>query len=201
MTNKENVSKTIDIISQTVDTFVKERNKEIEELLTNLGERYFTCPAAGNEKYHSAYVGGLCVHSLHVTNRLFDLCNAFQIGEDEISNESKVITGLFHDIGKIGSLDGKPYYLDEKSDWHREKLGRLFTHNDELDDALSVPQRSIRILTQSGINLSDSEYQAILFHDGLFVEENRSYRIMVSKDKLMRLLHMADAWSAMVEGV
>lgn len=62
---------------------------------------FFTAPAS--TKFHSAYEGGLCEHSLHVYKRLKNLVEN-EYGNDwaqVISAESIAIIGLLHDVCKV----------------------------------------------------------------------------------------------------
>ena len=174
-----------------------ERRKAIKGLFEELGDRYFIAPAALKKDYHSCFPSGLAYHSLNVTKLALTLNEALETG---VSNDSIVIVGLLHDLGKIGSVgeNPKPYCKDQTSSWHRDKLGQLYIYNDELKDGLTVPQRSLRILQAYGVDLSDSEYTAILYHDGLYLEQNRTPECMYSKDALMRIIQMADSYSALV---
>jgi len=175
----------------------QERKGAVKELFEELGDRYFVAPAALKKDYHSCFPGGLAYHSLNVVKIALKLNEAL---ETDVSNDSIVIVGLLHDIGKIGSVgeNPKPYCKDQESSWHREKLGQLYIYNDELKDGLTVPQRSLRILQAFNVNLSDSEYTAILYHDGLYLEQNRTPECMYSKDALMRIIQIADSYSALV---
>jgi 23S rRNA maturation-related 3'-5' exoribonuclease YhaM len=60
-------------------------------------------------KYHMNREGGLLEHSIGVAETLLQIRAVLA---PEISEESCVIIGLFHDIGKVG-MPGKPYYLPE----------------------------------------------------------------------------------------
>ena len=89
---------------------------------------FFTAPAS--TQFHSAYSGGLLVHSLNVFHR-FENALRNEYGnnfEDKISMESVAICGLLHDVCKIDiykvdfknkKVDGKweqvPYYTTEDS--------------------------------------------------------------------------------------
>ncbi|MCZ7397893.1 MAG: hypothetical protein O8C59_05250 [Candidatus Methanoperedens sp.] len=56
--------------------------------------------------------GGLLENSIGVAETLLQMRAVLA---PEISEESCVIVGLFHDIGKVG-MPGKPYYLPEVKD-------------------------------------------------------------------------------------
>ena len=87
---------------------------------------FFDAPAS--TKFHSAYEGGLCVHTLNVYNRFVkNLEKEFgEAWQNVISKESATIIALFHDICKTsyyktdyknvkenGTWVQKPYYMVE----------------------------------------------------------------------------------------
>ena len=62
---------------------------------------FFTAPASA--RYHSAYAGGLCAHSLNVYHCLVDYLQRDRVGELyglEYSDESIAIVALLHDVCK-----------------------------------------------------------------------------------------------------
>lgn len=78
---------------------------DYQQLLSYLetGCDYFWAPAS--TKYHLSEPGGLCIHSLNVYNCLCELNDRNNL---DISKESIMICGLFHDLGKVNF-----YVLDE----------------------------------------------------------------------------------------
>jgi hypothetical protein len=98
----------------------------------------------------------------------------------EITDESCVICGLFHDLGKVGE-PGKPLYLwDGKA--HRVNAALTY---------IDTPTRSLHLLAGK-VDLNVDEVQAIRAHDGLYVPDNASY---AQKEQPMTLLlHWADMW-------
>ena len=64
---------------------------------------FFTCPASA--KYHGAYEGGLCEHSLNVYHCLTEYLARERVQElygVEVSAESAAVSALLHDLCKIG---------------------------------------------------------------------------------------------------
>ena len=111
----------------------------------------------------------------------------------DVSEESCVLVGLFHDLGKIG-MPGKPYYLPNPSQWHvRNRSIRYIVNNDLIH--LDVPTRSLFLLAQH-IPLSEEGAQAIRYHDGQHIPENQS--VAHRETKLTLLLQYADNWSGEV---
>ncbi len=66
---------------------------------------YLTAPAS--TKFHLCIEGGLLEHSVNVAGNLLKIKNVLA---PEISDESCVIVGLLHDLGKAG-MPGEPQYL------------------------------------------------------------------------------------------
>ncbi len=76
-----------------------------EKLLDYLEKRsdFFTAPASA--KFHSAYEGGLCEHSVNVYHCLVDYLTRERVQDLyglEYSNETVAIVSLLHDICKVG---------------------------------------------------------------------------------------------------
>ena len=78
---------------------------------------FFTAPAS--TKYHSAYSGGLCEHSIKVYKRLLKLVKN-EYGENfehKISNESIALCGLLHDICKLNTYKTQMRNVKENNVW------------------------------------------------------------------------------------
>ena len=78
------------------------KREGIDKLLEYLQRTdFFDAPASA--KFHSAYNGGLCDHSLNVYNRyIANLQNEYgKDWQNKISLESATIIALFHDICKV----------------------------------------------------------------------------------------------------
>lgn len=58
---------------------------------------FFDAPAS--TQYHCSFPGGLCLHSLNVYKAIKSLASEFC--EGKYSNDSLIIVGLLHDLGKI----------------------------------------------------------------------------------------------------
>lgn len=69
--------------------------KELMQWLEDNG--FYTSPAS--TRYHGAYAGGLLDHSLNVYDELNRLLAAYP--QIEVSEESKIICSLFHDLCKV----------------------------------------------------------------------------------------------------
>lgn len=146
---------------------------------------WITSPAS--TRFHLAKEGGLVEHSINVANTLLKLRSSLA---PELTEESCVIAGLYHDIGKIG-MPGKPYYLPNPSDWHVRNRGIVYIVNEDIVH-MDIATRSLFLVSQH-ITLTDEEAQAIRYHDGQYIDENKS--VAHKECKLTRLLQYADNWA------
>lgn len=169
---------------------ISQRKKQVDELLKMLEKdtNWLTDPAS--TRFHMSQKFGLLIHSVNVTEILLKLRETLAL---KISEESCVIVGLFHDLGKIG-MPGKPYYLPNTDDWEIKYRGKKYVVNNSLP-TVSVAVRSLYILSKY-VPLSDEEVQAIVYHDGLFVESGKE--IMGKEEPLTLLLHWSDYWATRV---
>jgi len=193
MKTKIDTEKEIKIFDELISSLSEPRKSQVEEMMKFIGERYFTAPASGSILKHDAFPGGLLHHSLQVAANFKKLCNLFY---PDVNKDSIIISALFHDLGKIGSLDGKELYIPVKEQWKRDR-GNVYEYNPDIRDGLTHAQRSVRILSHFGIQLTDEEYLAIISHDGLFLDENQVYRNKMNK--LSYLLHWADISTTLLD--
>lgn len=197
MLSQKQILENAENIKKLIDKYVKsDRKEKIFKMLEKIGNQYFTAPASSKTSYHSAFDGGLAYHSMSVTKRLFEIAETF--GKD-IDKEELLTVGLFHDVGKCTTVSGQDYYIKNESEWHRKNLGQMYKINQDVNDGLTIAQRSIRLLTLYGINLSDDAYQSVLFHDGLFVDENKTVRFKESK--MLLLIQFADYWTTHIDSI
>lgn len=177
---------------------VIERRPQFDRFIAVLEEEstYFTAPAS--PKYHCNWAEGLLEHSINVAENAIKIKNVLM---PEIKDESCVICGLFHDLGK-GPI-GEPYYLFNVPTPNQQRFGFVayprYIYNTNKSVFMTVPQRAVRQVS-SYIPLTDEEYQAILIHDGMYVDENKAYGL--KEVPLARILQYADNWSGLViEGI
>ena len=145
-------------------------------------------------RYHMNKDEGLLEHSVNVAETLLKLR---KILAPEISEESCVIVGLFHDLGKAGT-PGHPQYIkrdpNDRNVMASVKTKQEFIYNPD-QIYLSVPVRSIYLMLPY-FPLTEEETQAIVYHDGQYVDDNRS--VATREEKLTLLLQYADNWSGFI---
>ena len=151
---------------------------------------FFTAPAS--TRYHCAYEGGLCEHSINVYRRL--LANVkMQFGEEwesKVSHESVAVCGLMHDLCKIDFYKLDYRNVKENGEWQRKPY---FTREEALP--FGHGEKSVYI-AGSFIKLTREEAMAINWHMGGFDTRVRGGDYSVSDAyrmfPLAVLLHAAD---------
>lgn len=147
---------------------------------------WLTSPAS--TRFHMAEERGLLNHSVGVAETLLRFREFLA---PTISEESCVIVGLLHDVGKLG-MPGKPLYLPNENEWMVKNRGIRYKINPEVVD-MGLAVRSLYLVTKY-IPLSDAEAQAIAYHDGQYIDDNK---IVAHKEEPLTLLvHWADYWTA-----
>ncbi len=147
---------------------------------------WLTSPAS--TRYHLSKEQGLLKHSVGVAETLLRFREMLA---PAISEEGCVIVGLFHDVGKVG-MPGKPLYLPNDNEWLLKNKGIRYKINTDVV-AMGLAVRSLYLVTRY-IPLSDAEAQAIAYHDGQYIEDNKI--IAHKEEPLTLLVHWADYWTA-----
>ena len=170
------------------------RAEPFARLMTHLeaNTEWLTAPAS--TRFHLCRKGGLLEHSVNVAETLVKIKGLLS---PKIPDESCVIVGLLHDLGKAG-VPGTPQYIPNEPTERQKMYGypasTPYRFNTDLT-YLSVPARSLYLILPF-LPLSEDEAQAILYHDGQYVEDNRS--VATKETKLTLLLHYADNWNGFV---
>ena len=160
---------------------VLERKKDFDDFINFLEKETTWLTAPASVRYHLSVEKGLLQHSVGVTQTLLKIKNLLA---PMISDESCVIVGLFHDVGKVG-MPHAPRYL---------KKGDKFVYNKDQVE-MQIANRSL-YLASKYIPLNDDEAQAILYHDGQYIAENRF--IAHKECPLTLLLTFADTWTTAI---
>lgn len=143
----------------------KINNQELNDLLETMETKdveAFYVPGSTRTDLISCYLGGFVEHSLKVTSYALKLKELYKFSE--ISNESILLVGLLHDLGKVGLLNHStekviPYYIENTNDWG-VKRGFIFEINPKLTN-WNIQQLTLFNLQQFGVALSPDEYHAI----------------------------------------
>ena len=145
-------------------------SSSLNNLLDVLGERMVMCPAMPRINQYGCHPGGFVQHSLDTTIMMRTLNESLGLN---LPPASILKVGLLHDLGKVGDLE-TDYFVDQDSDWHRDKLGQHYKYNEDLQK-MSVSHRTLFLLQHFGVELSADEWLAIQLAQGSHFEENRFY--------------------------
>ena len=124
---------------------------------------FFTCPASA--KFHGAYAGGLCDHSLNVYHCLADYLARERVQElygVEASGESIAIAALLHDLCKIGCYKSGTRNVKNEVTGQWEKVPTFF-----YEDPMPYGHGEKSVYIISGfMRLKREEAMAIRWHMG-----------------------------------
>ena len=167
--------------------FVKKRSNQVNEFNQFLLKETNWLTAPASTRFHLAEEGGLIKHSVNVAKTLIKMRRELL---PEIPLESCVISALFHDVGKVG-FPGIPYYIKNTNEWYVKNRGIKYAVNPECIH-MDTSSRSLYLISRY-VKLTPDEAQAIRYHDGQYVDENKS--VAHKETPLTRLLQYADNWS------
>jgi hypothetical protein len=188
-----------------IETNIKgERGQQLIQLHTDHQERIMLMPASGNINYHNCFIGGYVDHVIRVIDCAIKTHEVWKDMGATINYtvEELVFAAICHDLGKIGTEQAEQY-IHNPSDWHRKNQGKLYTNN-PANCFMTVPDRSLKLLADRGIAVTENEWFGIKLHDGLYEEANRSYYINYNPDSSLRtnlpyVLHQADLMASRIE--
>lgn len=173
---------------------VAARKEAFLALMSFLEEETAYLSAPASTRYHLCRPGGLLEHSVNVAETMLKLRGLLA---PQLSEESCVIVSLLHDLGKAG-MPGAPQYYENQPSARQAYAGypasTPYRFNQDLT-YMSVPLRSLA-LTLPRLPLSEEEVQAIMYHDGQYVQENKG--VAAQESPLTLLLQYADNWSGFV---
>lgn len=179
MTHSQVISLTTDYLKRAGLT-----NEQVDRLRM-LG--YFYSPAS--REHHLARIGGLALHSIHVTDLLLEL-RAFD------DNKSAYKVGMLHDLVKCFT-----YAVDKDAGLD------ITGHEQYKKCATCYPGHgtaSVFHISDLGIELTNEERQAILWHMGAFALTSRELSESYDQAKMLFpravvLTHAADNLAAALE--
>ena len=140
----------------------REGSQELLDYLTDKSD-FFTAPASA--RYHGAYVGGLCQHSVNVFRCLEDYLARPRVRETyglSYDMEAAAIVALLHDVCKIGCYRAGTRNVKNDATGQWEKVPTFF-----FEDKLPYGHGEKSVYIISGfMRLSREEAMAIRWHMG-----------------------------------
>lgn len=201
----DQISQNWDKLLFYIDKFISDpRKTKLLEFYKKFEERLCLMPASHKTAYHNCFPGGYVEHVNRVIEASLKLDTVWrEMGvEVNYTHEELVFSALNHDLGKMGSLE-EEMYKPNSSTWHIENRGELYEVNNKLT-FMSVPDRSLYLLTISGITYSENEFLAIKLHDGVYDEANKPYLMTYlpetkPRTSLIFIIHQADILASRIE--
>lgn len=184
-TMEENKLEFIKIYNENIK---REGADKLLDYIQNVSD-FFVAPASGRR--HSAFEGGLCVHSLNVYNRFKKIVMA-EYGEnyhEVISDESIAIIALLHDLCKVNTYTVD--YRNQKVDGQWIQVP-YFAYNNTLP--YGHGEKSVYIIS-GFMRLTREEAMAINWHMGSYDPRNQATSDLsdaFSRFPLAVLFHVAD---------
>lgn len=198
---QQNFTKLVTYIDQYI---TGERKEQLKKLYEDHAERIMLMPASGTDHFHNCFVGGYVDHVMRVIEGALSIKKVWESFGSTINftDEELVFAALNHDLGKIGTEENEMYILND-SEWHRKNQGKVYKNN-PANSFMTVPDRSLKLLADRGIRVSECEWFGIKLHDGLYDESNKHYYISYDVNSRLRtslpyILHQADQMAARVE--
>ena len=201
----EQVKANYDVLLGGIDKYITgDRKGQFTDFYTKLDDRIALLPASHKKAYHNCFPGGYVDHVVRVITAAFKLHSLWQeMGtKDTYTEEELFVSALNHDLGKIGSIDETSVH-PSTDEWRKKNLGEMYSFNTKIE-YMTVPDRSLFLLQQAGIQLTTNEWIAIKTHDGLYDEANKQYLKSFMPETKPRtslpfIIHQADLMASRIE--
>lgn len=181
-----------------------DRKEKLKKLYTDHEERIMMMPASGTAHYHNCFIGGYVDHVIRVMDCAIDVDDLWSKHKatKDYTTEELIFAAMNHDLGKIGTEEAEQY-IHNPSEWHRKNQGKLYTNN-PANAFMTVPDRSLKLLYDRGITISENEWFGIKLHDGMYEDANKPYFVSWNPDSALRtnlpyVLHQADMMASRIE--
>ncbi len=176
-----NETELADLYAKYTSYLHKFQDPNLDLLIEELGQRLVS--ATYSTKIDDGYCGpgGIIKFALDS----FSIANKFAKSiENEtpppvISKKSLALITLLFPLGRLGDLENEQF-VDQTSDWHRNKLGQLYEYNEKCPK-MSVPHRTLFLLQHYGVKISAEEMIGIICSTGMHFEENKFYLHNISE--------------------
>lgn len=166
---------------------------------------FFTAPAS--TKFHGAYEGGLCEHSLNVYQQAAYLykveCKIKPEVAQSVSEESIIIASLLHDVCK------SEIYVTAKK-WRKNAENKWEQYDTYEHDYSKFPmghgEKSVIVILMNGFQLTEDEMLAIRWHMGAwdlsdYGESKSNFNAAGDKSPLLSIIMTADTLASRITEV
>tara|TARA_R110000796_G_scaffold135232_2_gene251339 strand:+ start:1845 stop:2609 length:765 start_codon:yes stop_codon:yes gene_type:complete len=201
----EEIQDNFDDFMRYIENYISEpRRGKLTKFYLKHQEEIMFMPASHKKAYHNAFPGGYVDHVNRVIKGALALNKVwldFEC-EENYTTEELVFSALNHDLGKLGEEDN---YAHQPStdEWRKKNLGEMYKFNDAIA-YMSVPERSIKLLVDNDIKLTQNEWLSIRLHDGLYDPANEPYLKnympeLKPRTSLIFIIHQADLMASRIE--
>ena len=188
-----------------INTYISDpRREKVLAFYKKFEDDLVLMPASHKTAYHNAFPGGYIDHVNRVIEGALAINKTWvEFGtEQNYTIEELVFSAMNHDLGKMGNGE-EMAYLPSKDDWRKKNLGEMYQYNKKLA-YMSVPDRSIKLLVDHDIKLTENEWMCIKLHDGLYDQANEPYLKNYMPEQKPRtsmifIVHQADLMAARIE--
>ncbi len=188
-----------------IDKYIGEdRRDALKKFYNGLEETLATSPASSKDSHHNCFPGGYLDHVINVIEMAIVIDRVWDKFEQRknYTLEELVFAAISHDLGKLGSNE-QPFYIPNDSEWHVKNQGARYKINTSITH-MRIADRSLFMLQEAGIPMSENEYLAIKLHDGMYEEANKQYFMSYSPDfaiksNIVHVLHQADFMASRIE--
>ena len=201
----EQIKAKYDVLLGGIEKYVGgDRKDKFIGFYTKLDDRIALLPASHKKAYHNCFPGGYIDHVVRVITAAFKLHTLWQEmgSKDTYTEEELFVSALNHDLGKIGSLEEVSVF-PSTDEWRKRNLGEMYTFNTKIE-YMTVPDRSLFLIQQMGVQLTTNEWITIKTHDGLYDDANKQYlKGFMPETKprtsLPYVIHQADLMASRIE--
>jgi hypothetical protein len=188
-----------------INTYITDpRREKLIAFYTKHEDEVAMMPASHKKAYHNAFPGGYVDHVNRVIEAALEFNKTWLMfgAEENYTVEELVFSALNHDLGKMGEEDNYAH-LPSTDEWRKKNLGEMYKFNDALA-YMSVPERSIKLLVDNDIKLTQNEWLSIRLHDGLYDPANEPYLKnympeLKPRTSLVFIIHQADLMASRIE--
>jgi len=180
------------------------RKEKLEAFYKKHEDEIMLMPASHKKAYHNAFPGGYVDHVNRVIKGALAINSVWKEfgAEQNYTIEELIFSAINHDLGKLGEEDNYAH-LPSTDEWRKKNLGEMYKFNDALA-YMSVPERSIKLLVDNDIKLTNNEWLAIRLHDGLYDPANEPYLKnympeLKPRTSLVFIIHQADLMASRIE--
>ena len=201
----EQIKSNWETFNDNIRTYIEgDRKYKLLDFYKKYADDLILMPASHKTAYHNAFPGGYIDHVNRVVEGALAINKTWvEFGaEQNYTIEELVFSAMNHDLGKMGNGE-EMAYLPSKDDWRKKNLGEMYQYNKKLA-YMSVPDRSIKLLVDHDIKLTENEWMCIKLHDGLYDQANEPYLKNYMPEQKPRtsmifIVHQADLMAARIE--